>query len=362
MGEHLLISTNPKDLVRISDLHQLYLNWCVKNEVDVPVVKEILGKVVKKLFGNLKTKAVMKQGESAYYYQNLLFVDDDFRENTMQKRVKIPPHMSIEVEHEMIQLNIPTTLVVNTQIQEFKVYLSLETEQYHITFRGDELKLWALGIGEYSPFDQMFVNSMSRICEALVLCLGKPIDLPLGNKPSTNLLQTFIGRLSPNNTTEQVTTTYYSTHCLRVLPLNGELNNRTCSQCVHDINQRIRQLKNSGCISESVANGLLKRVKSDVWKSSGSDTTDKDSSLDKSNDEPPRKKQKTTKAVLKLKAPEPEVITDGDDEDEHPDSGIDDANESDQDEELVLSGGGKQKGGSVRYQSVSLLIYILQTI
>ena len=319
--------------------------------MDVPVVKEVLGKVVKKLFGNLKTKAVMKHGDSAYYYQNLLFVDDDFREKTMKTSVKLPAHVSFEFEHEMILMNIATTFVVNTEIREYKVYMSRDTEQYHITFRGDELALWLLGIGEYSNFDQMFVNSVVRICDALVICRGKPIDLPDGKKASTNLVQTFIGSLSPNNTTENVTTTYYSTHCLRVLPLNSELKNRTCSQCVYDINQRIRQLRNTGCITKEKAEILLKRVKSESWLSSSSDTAD--SSLDKSTEEPPKKKLKASKVAVKVEAPVEEDDSNGSQDEKADDSGIDDENSGDEEEELVLKGGGINKGGAVRNASVS---------
>ena len=163
---------NSKDCVRISDLHQCYLNWRRKNQVDTPVVKEVLGKVFKKMFGNLKTKALMRQGDSTYYYTCLVYMDDDFRENNLPKRVKFAPYVSFEMEHEIALLYIQPTFIVNTVVQEYKVYMNLTTLQYHITFWGDELYLDALGIGEYSEFDQMFVNSVTRLCDAFVICHG----------------------------------------------------------------------------------------------------------------------------------------------------------------------------------------------
>ena len=210
LGEHLLISSDPTDCVKISQLHGLYLDWCIKNEVDVPVVKEILGKVVKKLFGTLKTKALMKQGDTAYYFQNLIYMDDDFQENQLPPRIKLPAYVSFEVEHEMVLLYVPTTFVVNTEIQEYKIYLSLKTLKYQITLMDDELNLPALGVGQYSEFDQMFINSVTHICEAFVICRGKAIDSPVRKKPSTNLVQKFIGTLGPNGQTENIITTYYS--------------------------------------------------------------------------------------------------------------------------------------------------------
>ena len=359
LGEHLLLSLDANDCVKISELHQLYLDWCQKNDVDVPVVKEVLGKVIKKLFGTLKSKSMMKQGDSAYYYTNLIFVDDDFRENKLPSRVKLPPHVSIEVEHEMVLLYFPTTFVVNTDIQEYKVYISLETCQYHITFRDDELNLPALGIGEYSTFDQMFVGSMTRICDALVICHGKAIDLPPGNKVSTNLVQLFIGTYGIDGKTHNVTTSYYLTHCLRVLPLNGELKNRTCAQCVHDINQRIRQLAATGCITEEQKKLLLKRVKLPSTQNVSSDSTDKDTSLDKSNDEPPKKKFKFQKVKkqpeVKSQLAEKEDSELENDEDAA-DSGIEKENDSEE-EEIVLKGGGTAKGGAARNLTVSLILF-----
>ena len=346
---------NTKDCVKISDLHQCYLDWCRRNQVDVPVVKEVLGKVFKKMFGNLKTKSLMRQGDSAYYYTCLVYMDDDFRENKLPKHVKFAPYVSFEIEHDIALLYIPTTFIVNTEIQEYKVYMNLSSLQYHITFRDDELNLDALGIGEYSEFDQMFVNSVTRLCDAFVICQGKPIDLPLGKKASTNLQQLFIGRLGPNNAAEQITTSYYSMHCLRVLPLNGELKNRMCSQCVHDINQRIRQLASSGVISKDASLQLLKRIKLNVSATSSSDSTDKDNSIDISAEEPPKKKFKFQKGITKKQAEVQEVEVDEESEEEENgnDSGFEKEDDSEE-EELQLKGGGSSRGGEVRYEKVSV--------
>ena len=201
----------------------------------------------------------------------------------------------------------------------------------------------------------MFVNSVTRLCDAFVICQGKPIDLPIGNKPSTNLQQLFIGRLGPNNVAEQIKTSYYSLHCLRVLPLNGELKNRTCSQCVHDINQRIRQLAHSGVISKEVSLQLLKRVKMNVSTTSSSDSTDKDNSIDISSEEPPKKKFKFQKGITKkqVEVPEVEQDEDSEEEDNGNDSGFEKEEESEE-EELQLKGGGISKGGEVRNEKVSV--------
>ena len=274
----------------------------------------------------------------------------------MPPRIKLPAHVSIEIEHEMVLLYFPTTFIVNTDIQEYKVYISLETEQYHIVFRDEELNLSALGIGEYSTFDQMFVGSMSRICDALVICRGKAIDLPPGKKVSTNLVQLFIGTFGYDGKTHDVTTSYYSTHCLRVLPLNGELKNRTCAQCVHNINQRIRQLASTGCIMQEQSKLLLKHVKLPEAQNALSDSTDKDTSLDKSNDEPPKKKFifQRNKKLSEVKAPLAEKDeSESEDHEKANDSGIEEVDAT-EDEPIVLKGGGKNKGGAVRNQTVRL--------
>ena len=359
LGEHLLASVDANDCVKISQFHELYLEWCRNNGVDVPVVKEILGKVIKKLFGTLKSKSMMKQGDTAYYYMNLVFVDDDFRENKLPARIKFPPHVSFEIEHDIALMYFPTTFVVNTTVEEYKVYMNLQTQQYHIVFRDQELNLPALGIGEYSTFDQMFVGSMTRICDALVICHGKAIDLPPGNKVSTNLVQMFIGTLGYDGKMHNVTTSYYSTHCLRVLPLNGELKNKTCAQCVHDINQRIRQLASTGCITQEVSKMLLKRVKLPFTQNASSDSTDKDTSLDKSNEEPPKKKFKFQKIKTQPKVERPlEEVDESESEQQGKgeDSGIEEVDESDE-EEIVLKGGGKKKGGAVHNATIRLHYY-----
>ena len=226
----------------------------------------------------------MKHGDATYYYNKMLYVSDEDRETKVDSKIKLPSYMSFEMEGEFVVLYIPTTFVVDKEVQEFKIFFSRNTGQYWITFRGTELDSDYLGIGHYSSFDQIFVNSVSRICNAFILCQGKQVRLPDGKHPSKNTCQALIGRLGANNQIENARCTLYSTNCHRVLPLTCELLNRTCHSCVHDINQRIRQLGNTGFLDSETVAGLIKRRKGDVLEEfSDNGDTEQEKSVESAN-------------------------------------------------------------------------------
>ena len=183
---------------------------------------------------------------------------------TLVGSLDLGPTVNSLDEITRVVLYIPTTFVFDKEVQEFKIFFSRNTGQYWITFHGTELDSDYLGIGHYSSFDQIFVHSVSRICNAFILCQGKQVHLPDGKHASKNTYQALIGRLGANNQIENARCTLYSTNCHRVLPLTCELSNRTCHSCVHDINQRIRQLGNTGFLDSETVAGLIKHRKGDV--------------------------------------------------------------------------------------------------
>ena len=308
--------------------------------------KENMGKVVNKLFGRTKVKSLMKEGDSSYYYEHLLFIHDSFRENEMMRRIKVPSYMSIEMEHEMCSIYIPTTFVLNTAVQEYMVLHHGTTTEFWFHLGGVQLDSKALGFGNFSTMDQMFINSLASICQALVICEGKPIDLPDGRNPSKNLHQSFIGRISADNTQQAVTTTWYSNNCLKALPLTCELNNSTCQQCVHDINQRIRQLHQGGFISKERADILLRRGKGFV-AAKKLDTEVKVTSEDIEAEEPSAKKVKLAATETTQDVPSDNGQSDEEGEISGSDEEVDET-----------KGHGLDKGGAARNTKVSNLNYI----
>ena len=281
MDEHLLISTADSDRIQIAELHDKYVQWCIDNKVDLPAVKENIRKVIHKMFGKQKVKSLMKHGDAAYYYDKMLYVSSDYCETQMDGKVKLPSYMSFKMQGEFVVLYIPTTFVYDKELQEFKIFFNRNTGQYWITFGGIELDTDDLGIGHYSSFDQLFVNSVSRICSAFIICQGKQVSLPQGKHVSKNIYQALIGRLGANNQIENLTNTLFSKNCHRVLPLTCELSNRTCHACVHDINQRIRQLGNTGFLDHETVAGLIKHRKGDVLEEFSEDgETEQDNSIE----------------------------------------------------------------------------------
>ena len=259
LAEHIMVGTEDKDRIKISTLYSHYLAHCIANEIKKPTSKQIMGRIVHKLFG--RQKAFLREVDSAYYYENIVYIPDSLRDNPTMKKLKLPPFMSFEIEHELVSFYFPTTFVVNTSIQEFLIIHNGITKQFWMHFGGTKLDNKTLGLGSYSEMDQMFINSIATICKSFVICEGKAIDLPEGRSASRNLVQTFIGRLGPNNQTQNVISTYYSKNCFKILPLSCELNNRTCQQCIQDIHQRIRQLRDADYLSPAEAEVLLKPVK-----------------------------------------------------------------------------------------------------
>ena len=169
----------------------------------------------------------------------------------------------------MLCMHIPTTFIENNVLQEYHVYMNRKTDQYWVHFRGIELDSSFLGLGKYSEFDQMFVNSITRICDAFIICQGRYVNLPRGRSDSKNLVKTVIAKMGPDGNVANVREVTVSKNCQKVLPLTCELTNRTCQNCVHDINQRIRQLASGGFIERSEAAEMLKRTKMDVFEDFG---------------------------------------------------------------------------------------------
>ena len=123
--------------------------------------------------------------------------------------------------------------------------------------------MYELGLGQFTPLDQMFINSLIRITEGVVICLGRNIELPHGKKDSTNLIQVCVGQLVPSLQIPQAGMHWFSRKCMCVLPFTCKGNNFTCSQCIHDINQCIHNLKSTGIISAEEADLLLTKSSKD---------------------------------------------------------------------------------------------------
>ena len=353
MGEHLLISTDDSDRIRISDLHAKYVQWCIDNKVDLPAVKENIGKVIHKMFRKQKVKSLMKHGDAAYYYDKMLYVSDSDRETKVDSKIKLLSYMSFKMEGEFVVLYIPTTFVYNNKVQEFKIFFSRNTGQYWITFRGTELDSNDLGIGQYSSFDQIFVNSVSRICNAFILCQGKQVLLPDGKHPSKNTYEAVIGRLGANNQIENARSTLYSTNCHIVLPLTCELSNRTCHSCVHDINQCIRQLGTTGFLDCETVAGLIKRTKGDVLEEfSNDDDTEQEKSVESLTPNILKHKLDNVDKDASLQEYGPDTSKSGMSGQSSLDQGTGSESPNDDDDEDIDP---REKGGAVRRQGVCII-------
>ena len=240
-------------MLQINWLYDQYVEWCKDYHVKSVATKECMGKVFGKLFGKQKLKLVQKNKDTNYNYKNVLFVKDSVRE-AMDSSVKLHQLMAIDFEHELVSLELPSCLMVNGSMAVFKCIYSRNTGFYRYTFRDIEIPAAALGIGDFSSWDQMFINSIATITQGLVLCRGRKMRLPKGKKQSGNLIEVMACDVGPGYVPVETT---YSKNCFGVLPLTCEVNNQTCTQCIHDVNQRIRQLKTTKFLSPEEAEQLL---------------------------------------------------------------------------------------------------------
>ena len=221
-----------------------------------------MGKALHKMYGRQEVKSHTRTKNTPYYYENMMYVSDDCRAE-MGEKVQFPPYFSVEFEHELIKMYVPTMFVYNSERQEFKIFYSQNTSKYWILFRDIDIPTTEYGIGSFSEFDQMFIASIQRICQGLVICQGRSVVLPAGRKTSTNLFEATIGSVGPNNTVMDQCVSVFSKNCIRVLPLTCELKNKTWRFCVHDINQRICQLAKGGFLTQEKAAKMLKRQPSE---------------------------------------------------------------------------------------------------
>ena len=173
-----------------------------------------------------------------------MYVDEATRDS-FDRKVKFAEHMSIVVDNEIITINIPTVWFFDGQLEEHKVFYHLENAQYFMQTRGRNWDMAELGVGQFSDFDQMFVNSIMRMTDGVIICLGRNVRIPAGKKESTNLVQVAVGKLTPGSVTRVEKMHWFSVNCKRVLPFTCKGNNTTCAQCVHDINQHIQNLRDS---------------------------------------------------------------------------------------------------------------------
>ena len=206
-----------------------------------------MGKVIAKLFNRPEKKSKQVRGESRYKYQKLMYVDEATRDS-FDRKVKFAEHMSIVVDNEIITINIPTVWFLDGQLEEHKVFYHLENAQYFMQTRGRNWDMAELIVGQFSDFDQMFVNSIMRMTDGVIICLGRNVRIPAGKKDSTNLVQVAVGKLTPGSVTPVEKMHWFSINCKRVLPFTCKGNNTTCAQCVHDINQHIRNLRDCGIL------------------------------------------------------------------------------------------------------------------
>ena len=212
----MLLSSIPSDIVKISDLHKNYVKWCEASDIALPCVKENLGKAIHKMFGKQKVKAMQKKGDLAYYYEKMVYVMDEFWDEHFKLRIKLPEYVTFDLEHEMLCMHIPTTFMEDNVLQEYHVYMNRKSDQYWVHFRGIELDSSFLGLGKYSEFDQMFVNSITRICEAFI-CQGRYVNLPRGRSDSKNLVKTVIAKMGPDGNAANVREVTVSKNCQKVL-------------------------------------------------------------------------------------------------------------------------------------------------
>ena len=179
-------SVRDADKVNAKWLHDMYIDYCMEQDLDLPAFKENMGKVVHKLFGRLKVKAETGTNEKGYYYANMLYVSDEYRETQVGAELVLPLHFSVQLDEDKVIFNINSCLVINGANQRFHVSFNRDTSKFIIKFRDYEIKLNPLGICQFADLDQIFINSISKICGGLVLCRGRHVNLPPGKKPSTS--------------------------------------------------------------------------------------------------------------------------------------------------------------------------------
>ena len=233
-------------MIEINWLYDQYVVWANENKVECVASKESMCKAFQKLFGKQKLKSVQRNKDAKYNYKNFLFVKDDVRE-AMDSKVKLVTNSAIDFEHELVSIEMPSNLMMNGEMAVFKCIYSRNTGFYRLLFQDIELASTSLGLSTYSSWDQMFVTGIYRIAQGFVLCRGRKVSLPKGRKESGNLITALISEVGPHFEEDIVT---FSKNCLGVLPITCELKNYTCTQCIHDINQRIRQLKTTNFLSK----------------------------------------------------------------------------------------------------------------
>ena len=240
-------------MIEINWLYDQYVVWASENKVECVASKESMCKAFQKLFGKQKLKSVQRNKDAKYNYKNFLFVKDDVRE-AMDSKVKLVTNSAIDFEHELVSIEMPSNLMLNGEMAVFKCIYSRNTGFYRLLFRDIELASTSLGLSSYSSWDQMFVTGIYRVSQGFVLCRGRKVSLPKGRKESGNLMTALISEVGPHFDEDVVT---FSKNCLGVLPITCELKNNTCTQCIHDINQRIRQLKTTKFLTKDEADALL---------------------------------------------------------------------------------------------------------
>ena len=279
MGEHLVTSERESDKVNVQWLHDMYIDYCVEQDIELPAFKENMGKVVHKLFGRQKVKAEQGSKEKGYYYTNMLYVSDEYRETQIGSELALPGHFTFELNEEKVVFHIASPLIINDTCQRFEVQFNRDTSKITINFRDYMIKICPLGISQFADLDQIFINSISKICGGFVLCRGRHINIPPGRKPSSNLYQSVINEVHQKSF-EDKKMVWFSKNCVRVLPFTCELSNNTCHCCVHDINQRIRQLKASGRMSAAEAEKVLKKNTKGTEEGEESDDTSMEKSAE----------------------------------------------------------------------------------
>ena len=223
---------------------------------------ENMGKVIAKIFNRPERKYKQVDGHANYKYQKLTIVTNQTRQKYGDK-VKLPEYMSIKVEEEVITIYIPTTIYFDNTLAEHLVFYHVFCGQFFMQTRGRNWDMYELGLGQFTPLDQMFINSLIRITDGVIICLGCEVHLPEGKKDSTNLVQVCVGQLLPTSQVPQVAMHWFSKNCKRVLPFTCKGKNYTCAQCVHDINQHIRNLKSTSIILSQEADLLLSKSSKD---------------------------------------------------------------------------------------------------
>ena len=256
MGEHVLKSTVKEDRVEIKKLYDSYLSWCKFQEIERPAVAQ-LGKIVSKMFNSPTRKPHQYDGESSYYYKQLLYVTEKDRDG-LGNSIKILSYMSMSIEHDIVCFTIPTAIVFDGAATNFKVFYNSDSYRYWMTFREVALEMKEVGIGEYAVMDQMFMNSINRMASSFVICQGRQVVLPEGKAKSKNLIPAMFAYMGSDGEGSDTKEIWVSKNCKGVLPMTCSIKNKICSVCVHDINQHIRYLKAGGFLTKEEAEFKIK--------------------------------------------------------------------------------------------------------